>query len=278
MSRVDVVIDLETMGTSPRAAIVAIGAVALLDGEVYSEHYTRVGLDSSVAAGGEVDGSTIQWWMQQPLESRREIDGTLPDHGLAQALIDFTQWFIQLPSTLGLCVWGNGSIFDCTILRSAYVSVVRFAPWQHRTERDIRTILDLYPEAKDIPFQGVKHHALDDARHEARMLALALRKHEALRLARSEGNAPSPPSTDDVAHEPVRAITFQLIEFNTNRLRRGAEAAKVAVIEDGQQIDCLWMSPQDIRNNITEFGPSAPLETALAHYCAHGEDNLEDAQ
>lgn len=279
MSRVDVVIDLETMGTSYNAAIVALGAVALVDGEVHSEFYARISLGSSLAAGCVVDASTVEWWMTQEPFARKEVDGSLEQRQLGEALNDFFTWFTMLPweGTLPFA-WGNGPSFDCVILRNACAAVGITAPWRYYGERDIRTILDLYPEARGILFQGVKHHALDDARHEARMLALALRKHEALRLLRAQSDAPSSPSTDDVAQEPGRAITFELIEFNTNRLLRGAEAAKVAVIKDGQQSDWLWMSPQDIRNNIAEFGPSEPLEKALAQYRAHGACNPEDAQ
>lgn len=67
------------------------------------------------------------------------------------------------------------------------------------------------------------------------------------------------------------AFTFELIEFNTRRLMRGAEAAKVAIIEDGEQIDWLWMTPKDLRANQREHGPSEALDQALAQYQAHGK-------
>ena len=65
-------------------------------------------------------------------------------------------------------------------------------------------------------------------------------------------------------------LTFELIEFNTRRLMRGAEAAKVAVFEDGEQIDWLWMTPKDLRANKREHGPSPALDQALAQYRSHG--------
>lgn len=65
-------------------------------------------------------------------------------------------------------------------------------------------------------------------------------------------------------------LTFELIEFNTRRLIRGATAAKVAVLEDGEQINWLWMTPKDIRANLEEFGPSEALAAALVHYRSHG--------
>ncbi|MDT3720320.1 3'-5' exonuclease [Pseudomonas oryzihabitans] len=178
MSRVDVVIDLETMGTSPRAAIVALGAVALhAEFPRPREYYGRVDLADSVAQGGVFDAETVQWWMQQSEEARHELVGSLaqPLHAELRTL---SLWLEGLELNYGdLFIWGNSPAFDCTILGSAYDSVGLSRPWHFRQERDLRTLLDLYPEAADIEFEGVKHHAMHDARHEARMLAKALDIH-----------------------------------------------------------------------------------------------------
>lgn len=178
MSRVDVVIDLETMGKTDSAAIVALGAVALVDGEVNSEFYARISLASSIAAGCAMDASTVEWWMNQDAFARKEVDGSHEQQPLADALTDFSTWFTMLPwELLQPLAWGNGPSFDCVILRNAYAALGISAPWLYYKERDIRTILDLYPEARDVVFHGIKHHALDDARHEAQMLAKALGIH-----------------------------------------------------------------------------------------------------
>lgn len=65
-------------------------------------------------------------------------------------------------------------------------------------------------------------------------------------------------------------ITFKLIEFNSHRLMRSATAAKVAIFQDGEQINWLWMTPRDIHANRAEFGPSEAFDQALAQYRAHG--------
>lgn len=57
------------------------------------------------------------------------------------------------------------------------------------------------------------------------------------------------------------SIEFRFIEFNDRRWIRGAEAARVAVIEDDEE-DWLWMSKRDIELNIKEFGPHAELVKA----------------
>lgn len=62
------------------------------------------------------------------------------------------------------------------------------------------------------------------------------------------------------------AVTFKLIEFNQRRKSRGAEAARVEVLENGESAGWLWMSVKDLRANIAEFGDSDELRKALAYY------------
>lgn len=60
-------------------------------------------------------------------------------------------------------------------------------------------------------------------------------------------------------------IEFRFIEFNDRRWIRGADAARVAVIEGGEE-DWLWMSKRDISMNINEFGPHPELIKAQLAY------------
>ena len=58
---------------------------------------------------------------------------------------------------------------------------------------------------------------------------------------------------------------FRLIEFNSRRAQRGAEAARVAVIEDGDE-QWLWMSKSDIAKNMMTFGKHPELVKAHEAY------------
>lgn len=60
--------------------------------------------------------------------------------------------------------------------------------------------------------------------------------------------------------------TFELIEFNHVRDVRGKEAAKIRVFEDGEPQGFLWMSAEDLRANIRDFGHSDALDKALRAY------------
>jgi diacylglycerol kinase family enzyme len=58
---------------------------------------------------------------------------------------------------------------------------------------------------------------------------------------------------------------FAFIEFNHVRYSRGANAARVAVIQDGEK-DLLWMSKKDIEKNMGTYGKHPELLKAHASY------------
>lgn len=170
------VLDLETMGKGPRAAIVAIGCVRIEQGAITDTLYRRVNLESSLQAGLEVDASTVNWWLKQEAAARAEVDGSQPSVLLPIGLTALHN-FIAEDKAL---VWGNGSSFDNVIVRSALDAFDMHHLWHFWNDRDLRTLLALYPEAKLLPFEGTKHHTLDDAMHEAKQLLAALQLHHTL--------------------------------------------------------------------------------------------------
>lgn len=60
-------------------------------------------------------------------------------------------------------------------------------------------------------------------------------------------------------------IDFRFVEFNRMRALRGARAARVAVIDDGEE-DWLWMSLSDINKNIKAHGDHPELLKAREAY------------
>ena len=73
-------------------------------------------------------------------------------------------------------VWGNGATFDNVILRASYDR--EFVPciWKFWNDRDVRTIVELgrvigINSRRDIPFEGDRHNALADAKHQAKYVS-----------------------------------------------------------------------------------------------------------
>lgn len=166
----EVMLDLETMGNGPDAAIVAIGAVAF-DIETCNiaprGFYERIDLASSVEAGGVMDVSTVTWWLDQSQAARDEITRNDIDRiHIDTALARFTAW-LDINTADTPRVWGNGAAFDNVILRSAYGRCGRAAPWPHWNDRCYRTIKGLYGSNIKIERHGTHHHAYADAEAQA---------------------------------------------------------------------------------------------------------------
>lgn len=164
----NIMLDLETMGTRPDAAIVAIGAVEFDPSTraIGERFYRTVNLASAVAMGGTIDPDTVLWWLRQSDPARAELQR--PDRvTLGTALLAFDNWLDDRRDSV--CIWGNGAAFDNVILRTAYTNAGTPAPWNHWNDRCYRTLKAMHP---GVPLHrtGTHHNAVDDAETQARHL------------------------------------------------------------------------------------------------------------
>lgn len=127
--------------------------------------------------GGAVpDPDTIMWWMQQSEEARSAINDKNAAMAISTALIQLVA-FIRGNSEPGrVQVWGNGATFDNVIMRASYDRVDIPCPWHFANDRDVRTIVELgraigINPRRDIPFEGDRHNALADAKHQAKYVS-----------------------------------------------------------------------------------------------------------
>ena len=172
-------VDMETMGNSPDAPIVSIGAVFFdpSTGNTGAEFYQVVNLESSMSFGMKPDASTIQWWLKQSSEVRSAI---LVDEamGLLETL-ELLADFIAENAANGshtVQMWGNGCSFDNVILRRAYTLTDTPFAVPFWNDRDVRTMVELGKSVGinprfDIPFEGDMHNALSDARHQVKYVS-----------------------------------------------------------------------------------------------------------
>ena len=169
------VIDLETMGTHPLSAIVSIGAAKFFPAgngddtiEIVDEFYINISLHSAMRLGSKIDAGTVLWWMKQDGAARNALlTNTVPQE---EALVQFSEWLVKDGGSSN--VWGNGPSFDNVILTSAYRAIGKESPWRYTNDRCLRTLRMLGKAAGvvDVPFEGDKHNALADAKHEARII------------------------------------------------------------------------------------------------------------
>ncbi|WET42470.1 exonuclease [Citrobacter enshiensis] len=172
-------LDMETMGNSPDAPIVSIGAVFFdpSTGNTGAEFYRVVSLESSMSFGMKPDASTIQWWLKQSSEARSAI---LVDEAMGLLeILELLADFIAENAANGsqtVQLWGNGCSFDNVILRRAYALTDTPFAVPFRNDRDVRTMVELGKSVGinpryDIPFEGDMHNALSDARHQVKYVS-----------------------------------------------------------------------------------------------------------
>ncbi|EFF4922609.1 exonuclease [Escherichia coli] len=171
-------IDLETMGTNPDAPINSIGG-KFFDpetGEMGPEFSKTIDLDT---AGGVIDRDVIKWWLKQSREAQSAI---LTDEiPLDDALLQLREFIDENSGEFFVQVWGNGANFDNVILRRSYERQGIPCPWRYCNDRDVRTIVELgkalnFDARTDIPFEGERHNALDDARYQAKYVSAIWQK------------------------------------------------------------------------------------------------------
>lgn len=165
----DLMIDLETLATTPDALILSIGAVFFdrdQPGKLGEEFYQRIMVDQK---HGRICGETLSWWME-----RRAAWPAGDAVHLVHALSNFVR-FVGDPARLR--IWGHGADFDPPILHSAYLACGMDRPWGKGQVRDTRTLFDLagFKWSTEGPREGV-HHALEDAKAAARAVQEAMQK------------------------------------------------------------------------------------------------------
>lgn len=158
-------IDIKTLSTKKNAAVLSIGAVYFNreTGCAGDSFYVRISKDSALNCGVS-DSDTLEWWGKQSQEARDEaFGGTLTAYDVACSFRDFVK-----PDTK---VWGNGSIFDITILENWFEQVGVKCPWDFWNVRDVRTVVDwLDIDVKSFIREGVHHNAIDDCLYQIKYM------------------------------------------------------------------------------------------------------------
>ena len=206
VTNIHVMVDIETMGTSPTSPILTIGAV-LFDPHEQNDVQTledrgflrRVDISDALKNSGGVEPDTLKWWLQQEDAAIKAlVEGETVT--LQQAMLDFRNYCVDRNVELerkffpgwseypvGCILWAKSPDFDCKILENACKAVNERMPlvfWQYRC---VRTLQDLCwpdgPEARPKFKFGTAHDARADAVNQALMVQagykeLGLSKHD----------------------------------------------------------------------------------------------------
>jgi hypothetical protein len=163
-----VMVDIETLGRAPGAAICSIGAVEFDERGLGEEFYREISLESCQARGLEIDAETLAWWLSQDAAVSGVLTG---GESIRSVLFEFNHWYCAHEFDE---VWANSPSFDCDLLEAAYEAAgVSPVPWEYHEQRDVRTLRSL-PCAVEVEMEGDEHDALDDARYQARIVSETL--------------------------------------------------------------------------------------------------------
>lgn len=172
MTTTQIMLDLETMGTTPGCAVLSIGAVAFTsDGLLPGiEFYRVISFSSCLRAGLTASAATFTWWTKQNAEARELLFQTFDasvSFDLRSALSDYSDWHGERDGD-DPPVWVNGREFDPPVLGAAYNALPLARPWSYKAVRCYRTMKAMCPglDVLYVP-PTIPHHALEDAKAQA---------------------------------------------------------------------------------------------------------------
>ena len=170
----DVMVDIETLGTKPGCVVMQIGAVGFDEEGQKHVFSSYLSYGSQVGLGMMVDRDTEAWWQStKELRMLREFHGRQIRSSIApttQHLLQSLKTWLSNNFLPTVRIWANSPRFDLGILAHQYDACGIPLPWNFRQERDLRTFLDDhgYARCSDVlPHIGTQHDALSDACYQA---------------------------------------------------------------------------------------------------------------
>lgn len=163
----DLMIDIETLGTGSNAHVLSIGMV-WFDINHPDEPLIELPIiyPSMDQPRSQIDGDTVRWWMNQSNAAKQVFANTVERVALSSAAATIVE-----ATENASRIWAKDPDFDCVILANFTRNYLSHTiKWPFYRNRSVRTMLDVYPQAKELPFEGVEHNALADAVHQAKQM------------------------------------------------------------------------------------------------------------
>jgi hypothetical protein len=161
-------IDFESLGLRPNSVILSAGVCSVPPNLVPEAQW--YGEFDALEQEGDpynrvTDPNTLSWWMTQGDMPQGELS-------LKDGIISLQAHLYNLAQQYKLELWANGTDFDIPLFYNALDQHNCPSPFKYDAVRDYRTMRKAFWEVPSLPFQGKKHHALDDAKNQAAHLNL----------------------------------------------------------------------------------------------------------
>lgn len=170
----DIMIDIESLDTSPYCVILTIGAVRFDPkgtGVVERLELRPTIEEQTEQFNRTINEDTLKWWGTQSLAAQQEAmgdQGRIPFRDAMQQLYKFC-WNKR-------AVWSNGAAFDCVAMENAWAQLDIRCPWPFYTVRDTRTLYEVAGVKLKDGGHVTTHKAVEDAERQAIVVQRAYRK------------------------------------------------------------------------------------------------------
>ena len=144
--RIDVMVDLETLGTNLDAPVFQIAAVGfdIETGEILSEYIGLADVGKLTDEDGAIDGGTLKWWLKTDKELFAKLINSDSKSSPKEIMTGLYTWMKRINDEYGsVYLWGNGILFDNAIIRHKMEGYGLDYPIFFRNDRDVRTIFEL---------------------------------------------------------------------------------------------------------------------------------------
>lgn len=184
MNRIDIITDIETLGTKTDSQIIQISAIAfdILTNKIIDNFNVCVDIGSNEPIN--VTGGTIKWWLKTNAGLLEDILNR-PSVKTSVAIKMFVDWVNSLNGDGSeVFLWGNGILFDNKMIQAQCELAGQEYPIFYRNDRDMRTIVELasiklgFNSTKEFlrKFDNeklIKHDAFDDCVYQSKVISFA---------------------------------------------------------------------------------------------------------
>lgn len=165
----NLMIDLETLGTDVDAVVISIGACFFdpKTKEIGAKFNMNLNVEDQMTTRS-ITASTLKWWMCQADAAKTVFN----EESAATSLIlkMFVTWVLTNAKPEEVVVWGNGANFDISIIEHILKENKVVVPWLYKNVMDLRTFKKYIANDAKIVRHGVHHNALDDAISQAQFV------------------------------------------------------------------------------------------------------------
>ena len=170
----DIMIDIESLDTTPDCVILTIGAV-LFDpkgqGIIDKIEIRPTIEDQTEIYKRSINDGTVDWWSKQSPEAIEEAMGDRDRVLFSEAMSQLYKfcWNQGKP-------WSHGAPFDIVVMEHAWRQLGQLAPWPYYNVRDTRTLFDIASVSLKDGGHVTSHKAVEDAERQAIVVQQAYMK------------------------------------------------------------------------------------------------------